>query len=131
MKILEEGIKGWANVSNFVASVALKCYMFMCGVHTMVAVPAELLVCKEAMFAGAWGASKRWERSFRRGTVKHLCRAFVAFVVVLGTFKFISKAFLAIQVRGVKRPVLSYMRNLSSRALRVMDVWEGLGWWSW
>ena len=57
MKILEEGFKGWANVSNFVASVALKFYMFRCGVHTMVAVPAELL---EAMVAGAWGASKHW-----------------------------------------------------------------------
>ena len=53
MKNLEEKFKGWANVSNFVASVALKCYMFMCGVHTMVAVPAELLVFKEAVFAGA------------------------------------------------------------------------------
>ena len=93
MKILEEGFKGWANVSNFVASVALKFHMFICRVHTMVAVPAELFVWKEAMVEGAWGASKCWERGFRRRTIKHSCRAFVTFDAVLGTC--VSKTLLA------------------------------------
>ena len=56
VKILEEGFKGWENVSNFFTSVALKFHMFKGGVHTMVA--AKLLVCKEAMVVGAWVASK-------------------------------------------------------------------------